>query len=86
MALEAVGSSPIIHPILGCSQAGKAPDFDSGIPQVRVLPAQPNDPLAQAAEHLPFKQGVRSSNLRRVTRKTPRTATVLGVFACRSFC
>ena len=26
-----------------------------------------HDPLAQSAEHLPFKQGVRSSNLRRVT-------------------
>ena len=26
------------------------------------------DPLAQSAEHLPFKQGVRSSNLRRVTK------------------
>ena len=25
------------------------------------------DPVAQSAEHLPFKQGVRSSNLRRVT-------------------
>ena len=28
---------------------------------------EPYDPLAQSAEHLPFKQGVRSSNLRRVT-------------------
>ena len=28
-----------------------------------------NDPLAQLAEQLPFKQWVRSSNLRRVTRK-----------------
>ena len=26
------------------------------------------DPVAQSAEHLPFKQGVRSSNLRRVTK------------------
>ena len=35
MALEAIGSNPITHPIyfyvLGCSQVGKAPDFDSGI-------------------------------------------------------
>ena len=30
------------------------------------------DPLAQSAEHLPFKQGVRSSNLRRVTIKSKR--------------
>ena len=57
MALGVAGSNPVIHPnlsqslhsggaasILGCSQAGKAPDFDSGIPQVRVLPAQPINP------------------------------------------
>ena len=31
-----------------------------------------HDPLAQSAEHLPFKQGVRSSNLRRVTIKSKR--------------
>ena len=45
MALEAIGSNPITHPIyfyvLGCSQVGKAPDFDSGISLVRVQPAQP---------------------------------------------
>ena len=28
------------------------------------------EPLAQSAEHLPFKQGVRSSNLRWLTRKS----------------
>ena len=33
MILEVVGSNPTTHPtiILGCSQVGKAPDFDSGI-------------------------------------------------------
>lgn len=54
MALEVIGSNPITHPtkeehavsrvflsILGCSQGGKAADFDSVIPQVRVLPSQP---------------------------------------------
>ena len=30
------------------------------------------DPVAQSAEHLPFKQGVRSSNLRWVTIKSKR--------------
>ena len=42
---------------------------------VRILPSLPSDPLAQSAEHLPFKQGVRSSNLRRVTTSS-RTALV----------
>ena len=49
-------------PSLGCSQVGKAPDFDSGIPQVRVLSPQPYDPLAQLAEHLTFNQGVPRSS------------------------
>jgi hypothetical protein len=35
VALEAMGSNPIIHPIkcsyFGMSPSGKAPDFDSGI-------------------------------------------------------
>ena len=31
--------------ILGCRQVGKATGFDSVIPQVRVLPSQPNVPL-----------------------------------------
>ena len=37
-----------------------------------------NDPLAQSAEHLPFKQGVRGSNPRRVTKENPATTTVAG--------
>ena len=46
MALEAVGSSPIIHPInklimIGVSPSGKAPDFDSGISLVQIQPPQP---------------------------------------------
>ena len=36
--------------------------------------------LAQSAEHLPFKQGVRGSNPRRGTTKIPVTATVTGIF------
>ena len=34
VVLDVTGSSPVTHPtfyILGCSQVGKAPDFDSGI-------------------------------------------------------
>ena len=60
--------------ILGCSQVGKAQDFDSCIPWVRVPPAQPlflfieYAPLAQLAEHLTFNQGVRGSNPRWSTR------------------
>ena len=50
------------------------------VPQEHLLPLPPgrgffvisHDPLAQSAEHLPFKQGVRSSNLRRVTIKSKR--------------
>ena len=53
--------------MLGYSQVGKAQDFDSCIPQVRVLLPQPFDPLAQSAEHLTFNQGVPSSNLGWVT-------------------
>ena len=56
MALEIVGSNPTIHPIcvfkavndlhsfkhfIGPSPRGKATDFDSVIPRVRIAPAQP---------------------------------------------
>ena len=34
------------------------------------------DPVAQSAEHLPFKQGVRSSNLRWVTKNTTTCVVV----------
>ena len=49
--------------LLGCRQAVKAPDFDSGITLVQIQPPQPLGPLAQLAEHLTFNQGVPSSNL-----------------------
>ena len=35
------------------------------------------DPVAQSAEHLPFKQGVRSSNLRWVTKRNTTTNVVV---------
>ena len=61
---------------IGMSPSGKAPDFDSGIRRFESgHPSQIYDPLAQSAEQLPFKQWVRSSNLRRVT-KNPECASV----------
>ena len=60
---------------IGMSPSGKAPDFDSGISSVQIRPSQPYDPLAQQAEQLPFKQWVRGSNPRRVT-KNPECASV----------
>ena len=50
VALEGVGSTPIIHPIflyllpdgVGASPSGKARDFDSRIRKVRILPPQPS--------------------------------------------
>ena len=91
MALEAVGSSPTNHPMtkaglepaliftLGCSQAGKAPDFDSGISLVRVQPSQPYGPLAQSAEHLTFNQGVPRSSRGWFT-KAPVIIKITGAF------
>ena len=55
---------------IGMSPSGKAPDFDSGISSVQIRPSQPYDLLAQSAEQLPFKQWVRGSNPRQVTRAT----------------
>ena len=62
---------------IGMSPSGKAPDFDSGISSVQIRPSQPYDPLAQQAEQLPFKQWVRGSNPRRVTKKKDTLKRVL---------
>ena len=40
-----------------------------------------HDPLAQPVEHLTFNQGVRSSNLRWVTKKALKTLSFQGFFA-----
>ena len=53
---------------LGYSQVGKAPDFDSGMRRFESCYPSQYDPLAQPVEHLTFNQGVRSSNLRWVTK------------------
>ena len=62
---------------LGASPSGKARDFDSRIRRFESCRPCQFDPLAQSAEHLPFKQGVRSSNLRRVTNLLLTTKWVL---------
>ena len=55
---------------IGMSPSGKAPDFDSGIRRFESChPSQINDQLAQPVEQLPFKQWVRGSSPRRVTKK-----------------
>ena len=54
---------------IGMSPSGKATDFDSVMRRFESCHPSQSDPLAQSAEHLPFKQGVRSSNLRWVTTK-----------------
>jgi hypothetical protein len=74
VALEVVGSSPTTHPnfivrySLGCSQVGKARDFDSRIRRFESCHPSQHDPLAQLAEHLTFNQGVRRSSRRWVTK------------------
>ena len=75
------------------SPSGKAPDFDSGIRRFESCHPS-HDPLAQLAEQLPFKQWVRSSNLRRVTKSSehfgstgekPSDFKVFGIFYGRKF-
>ena len=107
MALEAVGSNPIIHPTesgvretsdpafllsfavrrryFGLSPSGKAPDFDSDIRRFESCQPSQFDPVAQPAEHLPFKQGVRSSNLRWSTKAESLEITEFPVVS-RLFC
>ena len=65
----------------GMSPSGKARDFDSRIRGFESRHPSIFDLLAQSAEHLPFKQGVRGSNPRRGTRKG--TCKSRSLFRCR---
>ena len=64
---------------IGMSPSGKAPDFDSGIRRFKSGHPSQSEPLAQSVEQLPFKQWVRGSNPRRVTRNKP-TPNGVGLF------
>ena len=63
---------PLFPPMMGCRQVVRhgtlTPAFAGSSPATPAI----FDPLAQLAEHLPFKQGVRGSNPRRVTIKSKR--------------
>ena len=70
------------------SLAGSSPAIPATSPSAPQAPGRPpwgaaqnfiSDPVAQSAEHLPFKQGVRSSNLRWVT-KSPQALCCLRRF------
>ena len=76
---EGIGVSPIPSSFsIGASPSGKARDFDSltrwfeSSRPSHFFPRAPRerpDPVAQSAEQLPFKQWVRGSNPRRVTKE-----------------
>ena len=73
---------PFRHLLIGVSPSGKARDFDSlirwfesshpchDLPKLLSKLTIIYAPVAQSAEHLPFKQGVRSSNLRWSTKNS----------------
>ena len=61
VALVVVGSSPIVHPIIGISPSGKAPHFDCGIRRFKSCYPSQHGLLAHSVEHLTFNQGVPGS-------------------------
>ena len=79
------GSNPVTHPnffILGCSQVGKAQDFDSCMR--RFEPCHPSQygPLAQSVEHLTFNQGVPRSSRGWITKKISSRSQEREFFIC----
>ena len=91
----------IHQPTLGCRQAVRHQTLTlASVGSNPAIPAK-SDPLAQSAEQLPFKQWVRGSNPRRVTKKshhvfswwlfvlscgTGRMNGMRGRFVCRGRC
>ena len=67
-------------PKIGMSPSGKASDFDSDIRRFESGHPSQFDPLAQSVEQLPFKQWVRGSSPRRVTKK-PESLKAFRFFA-----
>ena len=77
------------HDYTGLSPRGKASDFDSDIRRFKScqpshifswLDTDTYGPLAQSAEHMTFNHGVRSSNLRWLTKQKKNPYRILFLF------
>ena len=68
---QAVRHQTLTLTFVGPNPASPANETGPGSDRVGLIISGRYDPLAQSAEHLPFKQGVRSSNLRWITISNP---------------